>query len=185
MPKNTKKELPQEVYGKGFVAKKGRTLPIYKCFISETRGLVTLIIVRKLPNRNFVTANFLIDSYCLGLKNTDTQIDLTAAEYEVYFDRLSENIGHFQECTYATLHNWVYGGIAYAEEIGFKPHPDFNLSRYLLEEDTEDVELIEFEFGRDGQPLFIEGPYDNSKRIIDTLIKNVGEGNFNYMGAIG
>ena len=181
MSKKIKKELPKEIYGKNYVVKNGRNLPIYKCLISENGGLVSCIIVRRLPNGNFTVGGYMVDKFCLGLKSTNCKIDMNMEDLEDYLDMMEGNLGGMEECTYATVHNWVYGGIAYAEDLGFKPDKDFALSKFMLEDDTEDVELIEFEFGENGKPLFVEGPYDNAKQILDTLNRNVGEGNYHFM----
>jgi hypothetical protein len=180
MSKKTKKPIIQEVFGKNYIVKNGRKLPIYKCLISEQGGLISMLVVRRLPNGNFAFGMYMLDKYCLGLKNTTFKIDLSMENYEDFIDEISYTLGELQECTYATVHNWVYGGIAYAEDLGFKPNSDFSLTKFFLEEDTEDVELIEFEFGMDGRPHYFSGPYDDVDKILNTLIRNVGENNFDF-----
>jgi hypothetical protein len=54
------------------------------------------------------------------------------------------------------------------------------VDRYVLEEDTDEIELIELTFGKDGKRLFIAGPYDNANRTIATLERKLGAGNFDY-----
>ena len=180
MSKKPKKTTPQEIFGKNYIVKNGRKLPIYKCLISEAAGLISALVIRRLPNGNLAFGVYMIDKYCLGLKNTIFKIDLSMDDYEDFIDEISYTLGELQECTYATVHNWVYGGIAYAEDLGFKPNSDFSLTKFFLEEDTEDVELIEFEFGMNGRPHYFSGPYDNVHKIYDTLVKNVGEDNFDF-----
>ena len=180
MSKKPKKPIIKEAFGKNYIVKNGRKLPIYKCLISEEAGLVTMILIRRLPNGNFAFGSYMVDTYCLGLKSTTFKIDLSMDGLEDLLEEFSYGVGTMQECTYATIHNWVYGGIAYAEDLGFKPDSDFNMTKFFLEEDTEDVELIEFEFGMDGRPHYFSGPYDNVQKILDTLKKNVGEDNFDF-----
>jgi hypothetical protein len=63
----------------------------------------------------------------------------------------------------------------------FEPQKDFSLSQFVLDE-TSDMDLsFDIEFGKDGKPLYISGPDDNTDYIIKKLIKNVGEGNFDYL----
>lgn len=38
-----------------------------------------------------------------------------------------------------------------------------------------------FAFGKDGKPSYISGPYDNEDRILRTLNKTCGEGNFTFI----
>ena len=40
------------------------------------------------------------------------------------------------------------------------------------------------EFGRDGMPMYIEGPHDDTWRIVRTLRQNVGDGNFHYLAGL-
>jgi len=44
---------------------------------------------------------------------------------------------------------------AFAEDNDFKPCKDFELTKNILEEDDEKIELIEYEFGKDGKPFVI------------------------------
>ncbi len=180
MSKKTKKPAIKEVFGKNYILKNGRKLPIYKCLIGEDAGLVSTMVIRRLPNGNLAFGMYMVDKFCLGLKSTTFRIDFSMEEYEDFLDDISYSVGGLQECTYATVHNWVYGGIAYAEDLGFKPDSDYSMTKFFLEEDTDDVELIEFEFGMDGRPHYFSGPYDNVQKILDTLIKNVGEDNFDF-----
>lgn len=56
----------------------------------------------------------------------------------------------------------------------------------MLEDDTDDVEFIEIECGKDGKPLYISGPTNSKQQtqsIIRQLEKTAGVGNFNYMVA--
>jgi Transcription factor WhiB len=41
--------------------------------------------------------------------------------------------------------------------------------------------VCDLEFGRDGMPMYIEGPHDDTWRIMHTLRQNVGDGNFHYL----
>jgi hypothetical protein len=130
MSKKDKKKLPQEVYGKNYLIKNGRNLPIVKCLISEDAGLVSNVIVRRLPNGNYAVGSYLIDRWCLGLKSTMYRIDISLDDYEEFIDMIGATLSNLQECTYATIHNWIYGGIAYAEELGFGYDNDFRISKF-------------------------------------------------------
>ena len=39
----------------------------------------------------------------------------------------------------------------------------------------------QFPIGRDGQPFYISGPYDNPRAVVDTLEATAGGGNYHYM----
>jgi len=51
----------------------------------------------------------------------------------------------------------------------------------MLEEDTDDIELIEIECGMDGKPAYMRGPFDTDakmKQIISKLEKTAGKDNY-------
>ena len=58
------------------------------------------------------------------------------------------------------------------------------MTQYILEEDTEDIELIDIECGKDGQPFYIAGPNDTNliiNHVLNQLEKTAGEGNFKFL----
>ncbi|MBE8987818.1 DNA-binding response regulator, partial [Nostoc sp. LEGE 12450] len=40
---------------------------------------------------------------------------------------------------------------------------------------------IRIECGRDGKPFYVNGPHDNPKKIMETLKRSRGEGNFDFL----
>jgi hypothetical protein len=86
---------------------------------------------------------------------------------------------------YVLVHNIILSAVEFAEEYGFKPHKDFtSVTEFMLEEDTEDIELIEIECGRDGKPFYMQGPYEDeakANKIIKQLESTAGRGNFDFV----
>lgn len=77
----------------------------------------------------------------------------------------------------------VYGAIAYARGLGFEPHADFARAAGYLGEWDGSCELT---FGHDdGQPTYIAGPNDNSMKVMNTLRRTAGDGNFHFMMPVG
>ncbi len=75
----------------------------------------------------------------------------------------------------------VFGAVGYARGLGFEPHADFaKAAGHLGEWDG----VCDLEFGRDGMPMYIEGPHDDTWRIMHTLRQNVGDGNFHYLAGL-
>jgi hypothetical protein len=83
---------------------------------------------------------------------------------------------------YTLAHNIIYAGLEYAADYGFQPHKDFNpVTRHLLEEDTDEIELIDIECGMDGKPTAFRGPHDTDLKflnIVKRLEQTAGKGNF-------
>lgn len=81
----------------------------------------------------------------------------------------------------------VEDAVEYASKLGIPPHPDYKKGcRVFGGISVADCDQ-EFEFGNDGKPFFMQGPYDSPKkvaRIMSLLTDRCGEGNFHYLLAV-
>lgn len=62
---------------------------------------------------------------------------------------------------------------------------DFKVAQYILEEDTDEIELMDIECGIDGKPAYFRGPLDNDAKeaqVIAQLEKMAGPGNYIFFG---
>jgi hypothetical protein len=82
-------------------------------------------------------------------------------------------------------HEIIYGGIEYAKQFGFRPHRDFDLSQFILDPPDAHPRTGKAEFGKDGKPFYISGPYDDVDAILRQLVRTAGEGNYHFMTQIG
>ena len=164
---------------------RARKLPIKECYINsdwKNAGLSSLVVARHHTTGNVTFGFYLVDTFCLGIKNADIGFNKSSFEYADFLSNISDRyMGEIEKIDYALAHNILFGAVAYAESLGFKPHKDWSFAQMVLEEDTEDVELIELEFGKNGRPCFINGPYDSVNKVVNTLKKSVGEGNFDVV----
>ena len=138
-----------------YVATRARELPLYKCLLNEDwkeKGMAFILVMRRHKTGNVTSGLFLVDLFALGVKDTYYRFNVSEAEATEMMDNMSMT---FSEADYVLVHNIIYGALAFAEEHGFKPHRDFALTVNILEEDTEDIPLMDIEFGMDGQPVFI------------------------------
>lgn len=141
-------------------------------------GLGIVMVVRQQRN-GFAAATFLVDYYCLGVKNVSTKKLSNASKYlqmkEVVFSRFEESV---EEISITQAQAIVWGAVDYARQLGFEPHKEFESAKAILGEiDTLPV----LNFGKDGKPMYVNGPYDNAKKILKTLDDAVGEGNYDYL----
>ncbi|MDE6442904.1 MAG: hypothetical protein K2K64_00570 [Muribaculaceae bacterium] len=158
-----------------FLKEKASNLPLYKCFISKNykeAGEVIAIISRTRGNGKLCTANFLIDLWCLGIKDVFGNVNL---EKERFDDYIKENSEILMECDYPLVHNMIYGAEEFAEEIEINPHPSFRLWKNLLAEDNDDIPLMEMEFGRNGKYLLITEAGSPEAMLIPKLKKKLGD----------
>lgn len=173
--------LIQNLGPDSYIRKFGRSLSLEACYINEgweQAGIADIIVVRSKKSGKKVIGVYLVDVYCLGLKNTFYRIDMPDDEIEDIVTGINGDTVHLKTDPDLAF-NIIYGGIEYAEDLGFSPHKDFKVSEYLLP-DVEDVPYIDIEFGRNGRPFFMAGPHDNTGKIINTLNKTIGEGNYDF-----
>lgn len=183
-------------------AASGELDPIAKCFVNtvcaksllegkgnqpqedEGVGGLGLVSVARSPGANrFEVCNYLVDYWCLGVKDILGPRKLGSSKYPQFIQNsYSRFPDGYQEITLEQAQAIVLGGVDYAAKLGFSPHKDFEQSRPLLGEWSGQPQL---EFGRNGKPFYISGPYDSEMRIIETLRRNVGEGNFDYIAQPG
>ncbi len=169
-----------------YIKTQARSLPIAECWITkdwQNAGMCNVIVARRHKNENTTLGIYLVDLYCLGLKDADYEFNVSPADYK----RIKQHPAEIEACEYVLAHNIIYGAIAFAEDYGFKPHKDFAIAQYILEEDDENVELMELEFGREGQPFYTRGPHDDNAKvnmIKSTLMRTAGEGNFTVIDSL-
>lgn len=183
MAKNNKGKVVQMLSPENYIRQKARTLPMYECLVNsdwEESGLGNLIVARRHITGNITAGMYLVDLKCLGVKNAAYWFNLYENEYLEIIVKARHSM-ELIKISYTLAHNMVYAGIEFAEEFGFKPHKDFNVAKFILEEDTEAIELMEIECGIDGKPAYIRGPLDTDSKaaqVIAQLEKTAGPGNY-------
>ncbi|MGB7085344.1 MAG: hypothetical protein WBD47_07315 [Phormidesmis sp.] len=149
---------------------------------SSNLGLGCVMVTRQDRGR-FASSIFLVDYYCLGVKNvTNKKADKITHRLlaEASFAQFSEGA---EEISLAQAQAIVYGAIDYARGLGFEPHQDFEKGKAVLGDRLDSLQTIEF--GREGKPFYFQGPYDNADKVIATLDKSVGKGNYDWLLAAG
>ncbi len=161
-----------------------RNFPIYECLINpdwREKGLVTILISRQQPDGMVLFGVYLVDIYCLGVKNTFCNADFSMLEYNTKVRGGAFGGQDYEKCSLALAHHIIYGSIEYAAQFGFRPNKDFKLSQYVLEEDGSFEPCEDVEFGLNGKPFYITGPDDNVDRIMRQLELTAGKGNFDFV----
>lgn len=165
---------------KKYIETKVRSLPIYKCLVNQDwreAGLANVIIMRQHVNGNVSGGIYLVDLKCLGIKDTMWFFN----EYEEdMIEKFFSGDVPFQTIDYTLAHNIVYAGHDFAMEFDIHPEKEFAISRFVLEEDTDDIPLIEIETGENGMPHLIVHEAGQYTDALARLRKNAGEGNYHY-----
>jgi len=168
----------QPLSPKNIIIQRGRTYPIVECWINKNWqdiGEASIAIVRKMGGDKFAIGMYLLDLYCLGLKDGFYHVEPTHVKEEI-LQQVHKNMDMIA-CDATLAQNIIYGAIEYAEDLGFKPAKEFAVLQYLLD-DVEEIEYMEVEFGFKGKPMYIPSPHENVGLILSTLNKSVGEGNY-------
>lgn len=176
----SRKQMSPEKY----IIQKGRNLDFYECLINEDWqevGLAVIVVCKQMPGGNFIIGLYLVDFLCLGLKNTYFRFNYNKFDYDEFVKMAYSKNNAEVKCDTVFAHNLIYGAIDYAGDLGFFPNEDFTVTEYLLDPDLISNEINKIGFGRDGKPLFIQGPNDNATQIMNKLKETVGEGNFDFI----
>jgi hypothetical protein len=149
----------------------------------ESRGL-SQILVTRMERGNYLVCSYLVDYWCLGVKSTFGPRKMEPRKYEHFVQQSFDNFEEdFREISLVQAQSIIFGALDYADRLGLKPDPDFERSKIQLGQRPE--QLIDIEFGQNGKPMYVNGPYDNPDKIIDTLRRSVGDGNFHYVMMMG
>src|ERR1035437_4289873 len=187
MSKNKKGKVvsinPVQLSPEKYIKTQARALPVVECLVSEDgedAGICNVLVARMHKTGRLTVGIYLIDMYCLGLRDTLYEFNITPEDYQ----DLKNSGDKLIVCEYVTAHNIIYGAIAFAEDFGFKPDSAFSVSQFTLEEDDDRMELMDMEFGFDGMPCFMPGPDDDAvkiKQVTATLERTAGEGNYTVL----
>ena len=168
-----------------------RAYPIMGCWIMEgwrDIGLTPVVVAREQEPGRVMFGVYLVDLYCLGVKDAFTKADFSLARFESELPMLCS--GKPEECSVELAHEVIYGALEFAAELGFQPYPDFKalLADIMLDPPDAHPRVDKVVFGKDGKPFFVSGPYDDQYKIASVLEKQnrtAGDGKFNYLAGFG
>jgi hypothetical protein len=146
----------------------------------DAGGFAQILLARQERASRVTVTGFLVDVYCLGVKNiTDPEVmgsgSLTTyvPMYYSAFDHRPLQIGVEQAQTI------VHDAVAYARSLGFEPAGGFADAEVHLGAPPGDRPVVGF--GRDGKPFYFSGPYDETRKVIQILERTCGPGNYDYV----
>ena len=165
--------------------RQARDYPIEGCWVQQgwaDCGIAVVAIARRQSNGNIVFGNYLVDLYCLGLKDTYFNADIPSGQFQREFlPKMFRTAGKPIKISPDLAHEIIYGSIEYARQLGFRPHRDFDMSQFILDPPDAHPRTGKVEFGKDGKPFFVAGPHDNVDAILRQLARTAGESNSHYM----
>jgi hypothetical protein len=158
--------------------------PIQHCFLTESVfeiGMGTLVLARGATPHHLAFSSFLIDVFCLGIK--DVMFELVEREaFEMYMN-VTDAGSPMVSVDPSYARKLLRDLSAWSKSIGFAPHRDFAAVERMFGEVSADASDAVFRFGRDGKPFYIPGPIDTAPQIqrrIAHLQKYFGDDSFGF-----
>lgn len=158
---------------------------IYDAWVSpgiQESGIGHVIISR--INYGMITmVDFLVDTYCLGVKNTLIREE-TEVSYLSLINMMNASMNPLAPVEPSYAKKLVLEVVQYASTIGIAPHHDYHKLKVVFDDVDATECLVKFSFGQDGKPLLVQGPHDSPKQIkvwMNNLRNHCGDGEFDYI----
>jgi hypothetical protein len=145
-------------------------------------GMAVVSVARSSGFNRITVCTYLVDLWCLGVKDAMGPRQIDPGEYRVLMDMAYTGFDDVRQISLEQAQAIVFSAVEYAAKLGFSPHPDFEQTKPHLGQWSGELKI---ECGRDGKPFYTSGPYDNPLKVIKTLRESVGEGNFDYVTEMG
>lgn len=148
-----------------------------------TNGIGQATLSRVLPNGQIAVAIFLVDRYCLGVKSSIAAI-VPKATYDTRYSPTKPGAPKIRPYPPEAVRKYVEGAVAYALDSGLLPDADYEVAKLLFGDiDPTDSSEV-FEYGKDGKPLYINGPHESMQRVREicaTLTRTRGSEGFHFV----
>lgn len=159
--------------------------PIHESLVPANlfeQGIGNLVFSRSLPDGRVALSVFLLDVFCLGVKDAFFAI-VTKTEYAKRRCNWSpaESLRPMDPACFRKL---VEGGVAYAQALGLSPHEDYAVARQIFGDVQAAACPTRFEYGHEGKPFYISGPHETASQvraIVDQLDRRLGPGKFDFL----
>ena len=166
-------------------AKPYANCPIHECLIPDNlfvSGLGELVVARRAPNGDIAMSAFVMDVFCLGVKDAMFAV-MPEREYEhkIKGRIMATNDRGFEKLHQSCAKKLLDGVVDYAKELGFRPHPDYKNACELFGDIDAGACPVKYTYGKEGKPFYMNGPYESSadiERILNTLTKKCGPDGF-------
>lgn len=140
--------------------------PITAALVPEelwSGGMGNLLFARRMPDGHIAVACFLADVYCLGIKDAFWRI-CSSDDFDDLKQQIVESGGPLENVSAEYFSKLVHQAADYGQSLGFPPHADFRCARLLLAGIDPSRCHEEFQFGKDGKPFYVRGPYESDER---------------------
>jgi hypothetical protein len=148
------------------MVRRAAALPIQHCLLTEAifeNGLGILVVARGLTPEHVGMATFLIDVFCLGVKDVTSKW-LGADEFAFHVERMGA-ASPLVPVDPSYGRRLLRDAVAWSQSKGFPPHREFAVAERILADVSPDACDAVFQFGRDGKPFYMPGPKESVSLI--------------------
>ncbi len=161
--------------------------PVHECWwpanlFAPDNGLAQVVVSRKRGNGEIFAAVFLVDLFCLGVKNALIH-ECGELEFEQLLDHIRRDMP-LERTDPACARRLVEDAVDYAGELGLAPHKDYAKAARIFGDIDASACFRSFVFGREGKPFYVSGPNDTPgfiRRVLRSLEQSCGPGGFHYL----
>lgn len=140
-----------------------------------------VIVLRKKSPAKVEAGVFMMDSYCLGVRDAFLY---EGTEAEVKERILTTSPYPLREMPAGYGRKFIEEAIAYAKQFGFAPHKDYKKAARAFGGLKAANDLDGFTFGKNGKPFYIQSRHhdeNDAHRIIAKLTRVCGEDGFDFL----
>ena len=140
-----------------------------------------VFLSRKTGARDLALGGFLVDAYCLGVKDAMFR-ELDEDEMEELLDGAAAT-APLTPVDPPYARKLMRDAAAYAQSLGLPPHPDYASVEPLFGDVAADACDVAFKFGHEGRPFYVPGPTESPTQIrrrIDRLRRHLGDDGFDF-----
>ena len=142
-------------------------------------GLATVVVARKGHRDKVSVCTFLVDTHCLGVKETIGPRVMDESELRDFKELIFSDYALPPLAAPLDLaQHLVFGAVEFARGLGFRPAKDFARCASHLGVWRGGSAI---RFGRLGKPMYVAGPYDDVKHVMRTLERSAGRGNYDFV----
>jgi hypothetical protein len=158
--------------------------PLHACLMQDSvfqSGVGMVFLSRKTGVRDVALGGFLVDAYCLGVKDAMYR-ELDEGEMEQLLEEASAT-APLTPVDPPYARKLLRDAAAYARSLGLPPHADYATVEPLFGDVAAGACDVEFQFGHEGRPFYVPGPTESPTQIrrrIDRLRRRLGDDGFDF-----
>ena len=96
-----------------YIRQRARKLPVFECLINSDwfeGGIATINVARRHSNGNITLGFYLVDTFCLGVKDSLFKFNISEISYQEFKDEIFSEF-EMEHCEYELAHNIIFGAI--------------------------------------------------------------------------